>query len=188
MAEVPDQRVKVSVEESQFLGGTTESFTERYAAAINWIVKNVLPQGPGSVIYSKMSLAQFQAVKGVGWVLANGANVSGSLYHTVTGRTNIPDIRGVFIRGLNNGRSDGKQNPDATALNGLQLDGTKAHTHSTINSTNYAASRNLGGGAAGAVRRAVFSTAVTVNVGTSVPGGAEMYPKHVVMNAFIRIN
>jgi hypothetical protein len=186
MADVPEQRVKVSVEETQFLGGTTESFAERFAAASNWIANNIRPQPVGSVVYSKMTEAQFQAVKGVGWILSDGRSVVGSAYQTLTGQANCVDLRGLHVRGQNNGRSDGLQNPDGTALRALQADGTKAHPHATVQPTNMAGTRNLGGGSGGAVYRRPF--AGTPTFAFDVNGATQMYCKYGVMNAFVRIN
>lgn len=63
----------------------------------------------GAKTYSMLTEAQFQAQNGSGWVLADGRNVSGSDYHTKTGQTTVPDLRGVHLRGKNNGRADGNQ-------------------------------------------------------------------------------
>jgi hypothetical protein len=66
----------------------------------------------GEIKYSMLTLAQFQAEYDTTWVLANGANVAGSNYATVTGNTNIPDLRGRFLRGKNNGRTGGSADPN----------------------------------------------------------------------------
>jgi hypothetical protein len=36
------------------------------------------------------------------WVPADGRAVNGSAYHQLTGRTNVPDLRGTFLRAINN--------------------------------------------------------------------------------------
>jgi hypothetical protein len=186
MSDVPDQRVKVSIEETQFLGGTTESFMERFAAASNWIVNNIRPQPVGSIIYSKMTEAQIQAVKGIGWILCDGRSVIGSAYQTLTGQTNCVDHRGLFCRGQNSGRVDGLQNPDGSAIRTFQADGSINHTHPTVVPTNVAGTRNVGGGSPGSAFRRPF--AVTPTIALNQFGFSEMVPLFGVMNAFVRIN
>ena len=44
--------------------------------------------------------------------LCRWEGTSGSAYSTVTSQPNSPDLRGMFLRGLNAGRSDGKQDPE----------------------------------------------------------------------------
>jgi hypothetical protein len=94
----------------------------------------------GMIAHSMLTVAQFQSLNGTSWVLADGSNVAGSIYATLTGSSTVPDLRGMVLRGKNNGRSDGSQNPDgdsalgaaqghATAKNGIALsDPTHTHT------------------------------------------------------------
>jgi hypothetical protein len=46
------------------------------------------------------------------WSLADGREVSNSSYTYYTNQSHIPDLRGMFIRGINAGRNDGKQDLD----------------------------------------------------------------------------
>ena len=76
--------------------------------------------------------AALQALRGAGWVLADGRSVTGSAYATITGTTAIPDMRGLFLRGKNNGRTDGNKNPDGDlGLGAIQGDQIVSHVHST---------------------------------------------------------
>jgi len=53
----------------------------------------------GSLQQSLLSEAQFQAVMGTtDWVLANGQGAVGSTYASITGNSNVPDLRGKFLR------------------------------------------------------------------------------------------
>lgn len=69
------------------------------------------------------------------WAPANGVNVTGSKYATLTGSATLPDLRGMFLRGLNNfgisTRSDGNQDPDGASrtVGGYQSDQLLAHKH-----------------------------------------------------------
>lgn len=75
-------------------------------------------------------LSQFDPVKSR-WALADGRNVSGSAYANLTGIITVPDLRGLFLRGLNAGRADGNQDPDGAGRvpGGLQLDQLQGHGH-----------------------------------------------------------
>lgn len=92
---------------------------------------NVVGQGfIGQVVYAHLTEAQFQAQAGAGWILADGRNVAGSAYASITGESTVDDLRGVFVRGKNNGRSDGKQNTYADrALGFYEYDNTGNHIH-----------------------------------------------------------
>ena len=71
------------------------------------------------------------------WVLANGRDVSGSLFATVTGGTIIPDMRGMFLRGLNVGRDDGLEDPAGERIAGdTQEDAFQGHGHEHQRSSN----------------------------------------------------
>ena len=58
----------------------------------------------GDVKSSMLTEAQYQTHFGSEWVLADGRDVTGSDYHTITSNTNIPDLRGTFLRGKDNSR------------------------------------------------------------------------------------
>lgn len=93
----------------------------------------------GSVVVSLLSPVAFAEVAGESdslnrtrtrWVLADGSDVSGSRFSELTGRNNIPDLRGMFLRGKNNNRSDGKQNPGGDlTLGEYQDDQFEKHAH-----------------------------------------------------------
>ena len=74
----------------------------------------------GDVKTSFLTLVQFQALMGPEWVLADGQDVTGSQYASITGLTVIPDCRGRFLRmeGTGSAALRGLQ-VQATAVNGL---------------------------------------------------------------------
>ena len=159
----------------------------------------------GDVKPSMLTTAQFLAENGPGWVLADGSSCVGSSYHAKSGNSVVPDLRGVILRGKNNGRADGNQNPDgdlalgtfqshATAKNGLAIsDG--GHRH-----------RFYEAGAQGAIKGVAehlmsndanpsFSTGnlvqgpVTDSANVSLGAGdAETRMRNVTVNNFIKIN
>ena len=62
----------------------------------------------GTIISSMLKPATIGIKYGDKWVLADGRRVSPkSEYTKLTGETTLPDLRGMFIRGMNEGRKDG---------------------------------------------------------------------------------
>lgn len=138
----------------------------------------------GEVRASFFDESTFQSVMGTNWVLCDGRNVSGSRFQTTTGNTSIPDLRGIFPRGKDNGRG---LNPDGDLALGFQQGQAYiSHTH-TINAQS-GNSAFPGPGEA---------WANTINNGGTVQsnswngenaGGNEIRPKSVTINYFIKIN
>lgn len=84
----------------------------------------------GTVLTSMLDPTSFGTEIGDGWVLADGRDVSGSRYATLTSLNNVPDIRGMFLRGMNQGRSDGSEDPDTRSVGDFQSDAFQGHIHS----------------------------------------------------------
>jgi hypothetical protein len=136
----------------------------------------------GSIIHSMLTEAQFQGQAGVGWVLADGRSVAGSTYATVSGNSTIPDLRGVFIRGKNNSRSDGNQDPAGErSIGAFQSDQNLSHSH-TLNIN------EVSNGAGGQFGFQETSQVSSFAIGTSSSGGSEARPRNVALNIFIKIN
>lgn len=151
----------------------------------------------GAVSQAMLSEAQFQALNGPSWVLADGRDVTGSVYATVTGQTVIPDMRGVFLRGKNNGRVDGNQDPDGErGLGTIQNEEHKSHFHiqglGTYNTssgqTRYGMSTGLSGAVNADNEGSFAANQTTQGVNTSTIGGNETRPRNVTINYFVKIN
>lgn len=147
-------------------------------------------QPVGSIIHSMLTEAQFQSETGANWILADGRDVTGSSYSTITGIATCPDLRGVTLRGKNNGSS---RNPDGdVALGTYQADELYSHTHTqNAHSHLYIASTIGGGfGAAGVAGTAPYNGTTTDNTTATNQnfGGNETRMKNVTVNIFIRIN
>lgn len=146
----------------------------------------------GQSIESMLTEAQHQALYGSGWVLEDGRDVTGSLYHQITGFTNVPDSRGLFVRAKNNGRSDGNQNPAGDlALGAFQNDAFQGHDHGIrTDSANLA----LGGwntwgiNASAGTRSDVVEGPVSDGVNGTPRIANETRPKSITKNKFIKIN
>lgn len=135
-------------------------------------IGSILPVG--TVIHSMLSTTQFASEYGDNWVLADGRNVSGTKYHSVTGSTTVPDMRGRFLRGK------GVNNPDGDlSLGAYTADKVGPHVHNVT----IAVKGAFGGSSFGNNTNA--STQVYV---TDPNTGNETAPKSITVNIFIRIN
>ena len=141
----------------------------------------------GDVKHAMLDEATFQSIHGTDWVLADGRSVTGSQYETITGNANIPDMRGQFLRGKNNGRADGNENPAGeNALGAFENDANKSHTHRMQEGT-------IGSGTATRltitnVGDVSFYSSGARNLQMDADGGDETRVKNVTVNIFIKIN
>jgi hypothetical protein len=84
----------------------------------------------GDVRYSVLDAAHFRAVHGDGWVLMDGRNINNTALCQDQGFCQLPDARGVFIRGMNLGRAPDAGDADGDRqLGALQADAIKSHQH-----------------------------------------------------------
>lgn len=141
----------------------------------------------GSVVASMLTESQFQTERGTHWVLADGRSVAGSKFATLFGSSTLPDLRGVFLRGKNNSRSDGKQNPDGeVALGVYSADKFTSHTHDAAYIFRTTTLTNLDGATFNAGGNANYLGRTTSP--TAAQGGNETAGKNVTVNYFIKIN
>jgi hypothetical protein len=165
---------------------------------LNNLVARLQVSSVGDVRSSFLTEAQFQSLNGTGWILADNRDVTGSAFHAITGLTTAPDCRGVGLRGKNNGRSDGNQDPAGErALGNFQNDAMQGHFHARGLSVN---SNGTGGdGRAGAYGVATINNSFLPGVDhvqdPSTDGvhgnprtGTETRAKNVAVNFFVRIN
>jgi len=139
MTNVPSAFVPIQQPAVTFNQPVSENMLQSMAGAVNGLLGILLPVG--SIIASMLDEPTFQdqlpgPPSPMTWVLADGRNVAGSTYATVTGSSTIPDLRGQFLRASNNGgssagtRTDGKQNPDGVLAPGTYTaDKLDSHSH-----------------------------------------------------------
>ena len=154
----------------------------------------------GSIVPSMLNENQFKAQVGdpstfssssSKWTLADGRAISGSAYSTITSQSNAPDLRGMFLRGLNAGRSDGKQDPEGSSrsIGNYQADQVRSHNHNngSFNRLMYVNGYNTMGGGID-----YTNNGLEVNLYTSAIiqpyGGTETRPRNIAVNYYIRIN
>ena len=155
----------------------------------------------GDVIHSMLTEEQFIAENGAGWVLADGRDVTGSKYDTlILGGLggNIPDMRGQFLRGKNNTRSDGQENPDGDVAVGTQTgDGIRNITGTFNNRSDDSGLFEAASGAFAVEIQTIRTDAsnvsgvgykqVRLDASTQVPTAGDNRPKNVTVNIFIKI-
>lgn len=178
MGEIAKTSTPITEEATRFRSAVSESLLQIMGGDINYLLAAVLPVG--SIVDSMLTEAQFQDATSDGWVLADGRDVSTSQYAITTGFTTVPDLRGVFRRGKNNGRSTATGNTAGdSALGAYQADQNLAHSHTTASFYTPAAGMGI---------QSNEGQQVTGTSGTGSSGGSEANPRNVTVNVFIRIN
>lgn len=155
---------------------------------------NVVPVG--SIVASMLSPSAFRRVTGdpavfdpakSHWATADDrGQVPGSDYSRATNNASLPDLRGMFLRGLNIGRNDGMQDPEGTGriAGSYQADAFTRHRHRGFSPSwqqnprsNVAWARNNHGW------NYVGSTA-----DTSEAGQSETRARNIAVYYYVRIN
>ena len=166
----------------------------------------------GSVQQSLLTETQFKTLLGdqsANWVLADGRNVANTTYATVTGRQNVPDLRGAYFRMAGNNSTNNSW--QGGAFLSWQEDTTRAprntawsianagsHTHAyndpLTDETKLTGNRGVVGTGRG--NEEVFlhpkrniATGSFGNHSHSISGGdTETRPKTFALNYFIKVN
>ena len=142
----------------------------------------------GDIVASSLTELQFQTQRSNSWILMDGRGVTGSKYNSLTGNTTIPDARGQFLRGKNNGRIDGKENPDGDlALGTQQSDAMQGHRH-TYSAVMNGPDRTQGTVNPGNVGTGTTSDPVTDGTHGTPRTASETRSKNITVNYFIKIN
>jgi hypothetical protein len=177
----------VTVEETQMGAADSNSLALGVGQALNWILDNISAPPVGTIVHSLLTEAQFQAAAGAGWILCDGRNVAGSLYHTTTGKTNVPDFRACYARGKAAAEGDINLGTFGTDIN-------KSHTHVATPTRNELARTdgantryNFAGGPTPRQFKAIAAGG-SIQATVSTNGGNEFRPWTSIANILIRIN
>lgn len=174
------------------------------SGTINALIHNG-PESIGTIVRSVLTEAQFQTIRGAGWVRMEGQDITGSDLAVLTGNTILPD----YI----NSEASGYQVGNEGDLEAFQSSQNKAHNHSiltgfTVTSTNnprgvvsvkpnqtYSGGDFYDNGPSGSTVSGIYSnaTAPMISYGTtfkyiSDSGGATARPNRYGENHFIKIN
>lgn len=157
----------------------------------------------GTIISSLLQPAQYASEVGdpetfdstvSKWAFADGRDVAGSKYAEATGDTTLPDLRGMFLRGLNAGRADGLQDPDGVSRKpgDLQEDQFQGHGHLHelgANGADYSPGTFQGVfGTNSYTGPARILDPRTIAKYGDAKFGTETRPKNIAVNYYIRIN
>lgn len=172
-----------------------ESLNQRIVKADGKLVlSSSLPLG--TIVTSLLGPGQFSEAVGdpsvfdpasSRWVLADARNdISRSKYSRITGKLKTPDLRGMFLRGANDGRTDDRKDPDGDREPGqYQPDSVKRHSHDRPKDVFDSGGRDgstVGGGGLGISWTAPFPQ--TGDYGEA----EETRPKNVAVFFYLKIN
>ena len=130
MTDVAKNSNKIQEEQITVRRPVSQSLNKSYGGALNYVIDLIIPIG--TFVPSMLTETQMNIEIGSSsiFVLADGRDVTGSRYQTVTGNSTVPDVRGEFLRAKNNGRADGKENPGGDlTLGSYQSDFINRHNH-----------------------------------------------------------
>lgn len=189
MTDLTSNLNEIQVEETSYKSSVGENVYQRIGETINYYIDNI-PMSVGEFKWSVLTEEQFQARRGTNWVLADGRDITGSDLANELGITNIPDARGCFLRGLDNGAGV----DTGRTMASYQEDQNNSHRHGTGYQSNSSAAGNAndywsnfvaGFGGGGFVLLA--NNNPITNKGTSGTTGTEFRPLNICLNLFIKI-
>jgi len=140
-------------------------------------LKNIALLPIGTVMATMVQMDTLNEI----WVLADG-RVATTEYFQATGNSNVPDLRGMFLRGLNVGRADGKEDPDPDFEGNIRIAGSyqadtlKSHSHTEDLSTGDNVDIFNGGPFGG-----------NHIVQTGKTGGAETRPRNMAVYWYVKV-
>lgn len=194
MADLPPNAAPINDEEVAAEAPVSEALLSKVGGNINALLASVMPVG--AEIGAYLTELQFQQEVGsTDWVLLDGRSCVGTRFHAITGMENLPDHRGAYGRGKNNGRNDGKQDPAGELeLGSWHGDDFRAHNHGGgVHNHRIPLGHGDGGArdkAADGDKGQQGPNVNTYNSGAIIQteGGAETKVKCIIKNYFIRIN
>ncbi len=168
----------------------------------------------GTIIASMLEFEKFQKIAGHAWKPADGRKVSAaSKYATLTGNKALPDLRGMFLRGLNqfdplrgsrldnykdpdgSRRKAGKPQDDATSLPKNKNSPFKGNAASAGNHSHIYFKARSEGGRSGSLNRAASEAGTTGSAGDhthtvriTVGGDSETRPVNIAIFYYIKID
>jgi hypothetical protein len=185
---------KIQVEETSLRSGSSGALFKKMGAIANYMLANIQKCPVGTIKKSILSLAQFQAQMGSGWVLCDGSSAAGTAYGAL-GYSNLPDGRGVFLRGKDNGAGRTTE----LALGAYQECAIYVHDHSGTLTFGSVTPLKYDG-----TNRTLYDASFSQNIiwdqqpvfmGTSFNptytagnSGEELRPFNVSVNFFIKVN
>lgn len=185
MTDITSSFEKIQTEEVAYRSAVSEATLTKIGGAINGLIDGGTSK-VGDIMASILTEAQFQAQRTTAWVLMDGRDVTGSDYETLTGFSAIPDARGEFLRGLDNGR--GVDSGRTMGSSQGQSFGSHSHECLGVRHTDTLNNTLTGLGSGGNSLYYNASVPAPDKVFTNAQGGSETRPRNVAVNYFIKIN
>lgn len=187
MAAIPDRTTAIQDQEVKVERPISESTLFGLAGLINYLWKTMaLPVG--TIRKSNLDTFNFGQTYGGNWVLANGQDVTGSKFETLTGQSTVPDMRGLYLRGFDNGK--GTDDP-GHLIGTFQDDEIKAHNHTFKSGNNQWAGVHTFGNQTYGTYTDYMERPEKTDDGAIMNNGLlldESRPKSLMVNYFIKIN
>lgn len=192
MSDAPKTSAPIQQEALQTAKPVSESLAFALGGAINQCLANT--DKVGDIKWSDLTEAAFQGQHDTTWILSDGRSVVGSQYQTLTGLANVPDRRGRFLRGKDNGAGVDTHGdlPIGTAVADQNAshshgvtDPQHAHAIPTVqNNTTGSQVATANGGQVGTGATGANATGISIQAS----GGGESNPRYSVANCFVKIN
>jgi len=125
MTNVADSTALVQSESLSGSAPVGEFGLQTMAGGINYGIHNA--GQVGDIVSSALDESTFQSLRNTTWVLCDGRSVPGSTFQTLTGMTNIPDLRGRYPRGRDHGA--GTDPAGDLPIGTFEGDQTGSHIH-----------------------------------------------------------
>ncbi len=199
MAQESKEVVRVEVPNKYSSGDTSDLTRSQLNENFEFIHRNSVPVG--SIISSVLEPIVFATLAGDDgrfdpttskWYPANGDKVNGSIYARATGGKDVPNLSGMFLRGLNYSfsrdkqRKDGHEDPDGKERSpgSIQPDTVAKHKHHIAG---YLGLLGGIGGESGAtpLRNDGVDPASTTD---NLEAGKETRPRNIAVFYYIKIN
>lgn len=148
-------------------------------------------QSLGDIRYSVLDSIQFQRLHGAGWIMMDGRPIQKSDLCTELEICQVPDARGVFIRGMNMGRAAATGDPEGDrAVGGFQADVLGRHQHTLPSPLDQAGHTVNGNGTRARidVDDGPPYSGIVWNTTTNFAGATETRPRNVALYMYIKIN
>lgn len=143
----------------------------------------------GDVKYSLLAPKEFRKVNGRAWILmTDEQSIAGSRLSSLIHTTKLPDARGVFIRGMNEGRDSARGDSDGNRpIGAYQSDDFKSHDHDTDWEVGFSVNGNgttqLIDGDDGSSSRGSRDP-----LKTKSRGGNETRPRNIALYVYVKLN
>jgi hypothetical protein len=199
---VAKDKTKTTIEESSSAIAGVAGRLEKVEAQAGALKADIASQGlgrlpVGSIVPSLLEPGEFARQAGdpavfdperTAWVPANGlVDITRSQLEKATGARRVPDLRGLFLRGVNAGRADTLADPDGERAPGaFQSDQLAGHAHAL--DQRVGANGGWKGGWGGVDDQRAVNSPGDAPMKVMPFGGNETRPRNAAVHYYVKIN